>query len=114
MLNFLYNFFLQDKTSIQQGLVISHQLPFDTSPHIVDRIIEVVDVEDIPIFHECCIFSQQHVLHILEVVFSHLVVHLILICLKTSQKLTFLVHSLKLAEQVLFSLLTVLSSSQER
>ena len=94
LLNFLDDPLLQDKTCVEQSFIVRHQLPLDTSPHVVDILIKIVNIKNIPIFHERCVFGQQHVLHVFEVIFCHLVVHLVLIVLQISQEFTFPVQIL--------------------
>jgi hypothetical protein len=72
-----------------------------------------VHVEDVPVLHEGCVLGQQHILHVLEVVFGHLVVHLVLESLQTAHEFAFPVHRLQLFEEVIFGLLPILSRPQE-
>lgn len=66
-----------------------------------------MDVEYVPALHEGSVLGQQRVLHVLEVVLGHLVVHLVLEGLQVAQELAFLVHRLQLLEEILLGLLPV-------
>ena len=113
VLHFGDDLFLEHEAGVEQGLVISNELLFDASPHVVLPLVEVVHVEDVPALHEGCVFGEQHVLHVFEVVFGHLVVHLVLELLEVAQKLALLVQELQLSEEVLFGLLPVFPGAQE-
>ena len=113
MLDFGDDLILENKASIEEGFIVGCELSFNTAPHVVQVLIIVVHVQYVPVLHEGCVLSQQHVLHVLEIVLGHLVVHLILVSLETTQELAFFVHGLKLFEQILFSLLSVLPGAKE-
>lgn len=78
ILYLLNNLILEHKTRIQKCLIIRHKLPLNTLPHVVGLTVIVVAVEDVPALHECRVLGQHGILHVLEVVFCHLIVHLIL------------------------------------
>lgn len=71
-------FLLQNKESVEQGLIVSHQLFFYALPHIIWLSIIIVAIQNIPTFHKSRVFSEHGILHIFEIVFRHLVIHLIL------------------------------------
>ena len=108
------DFFFEDKASIEKSLIVSDKLFFDTSPHVINIFIIVVNVENVPVFHEGSVFSEKSVLHILKIVLCHLIIHLILKSLKTSDEFTFPIHGFQFFEEIFFGFLPVLSSTQER
>jgi hypothetical protein len=72
---------LEDEAGVKEGLVVANELFADALPHVVELLVVVVDVEDIPALHKGSVLRQERVLHVLEVVFRHLIVHLVLECL---------------------------------
>ena len=83
------------------------------APHVVGDIFVVVQTEDVPALHEGSVASQQGILHVLEVILGHLVVHLVLETLQVANYLTLSVHLLHPPEKILFGLLAVLASAQK-
>lgn len=70
-----------------------------------------ITVEDVPTLHKGRVFCQKSVLHILEIVFSHLEVHLVLEHFELLVDFVVFVKSIKLLDKELASLLPALSIS---
>lgn len=81
LLYFEYDFILEDEAGVEKSFVVADELLPYAFPHVVQLAVVVVDVEDVPALHECGVFGEKGVLHVFEVVFCHLVVHLVLKCL---------------------------------
>lgn len=72
-----------------------------------------MDIQNVPTLHKSGVLRQQCVLHIFEVVFCHLIVHLILERLQVAHEFALFVHTLQLFEQILLRLLSILPGPEE-
>jgi len=57
LLYFEYDFILEDEAGIEESLVVTDELLPDAFPHVVELVVVVVDVEDVPALHECGVFG---------------------------------------------------------
>lgn len=71
-------FVFEYEAGVEEGFVVGHQLSFYALPHVIGLWVVVVAIQDVPALHESCIFGQHCILHVLEVVLGHLIVHLVL------------------------------------
>lgn len=88
-------------------------MPADAAPHVVGLGVVVIAVEDVPALHEGRVLGEHGILHVLEVVLGHLVVHLVLELVQVDGHLALLALLLQAPVQELLRALPVLPGAQE-